>query len=145
MVCCFFGHRDTPQEYSPILEATVERLITEEGACEFYVGTHGNFDGMALKVLRLMKQRHPHICYSVVLAYHPGKQQTYEKYLPEETVYPDGLEKTPLRFAIIKRNCWMLQKSDCTIVCIVPGVRSSSSAMAKKAARMHKRIINIHK
>jgi len=71
MICCFFGHRDAPESCYSLLEKTIEELIVNEDADEFYVGTHGNFDAMALRALRLLKQRHPSITYSVVLAYMP--------------------------------------------------------------------------
>ena len=35
-----------------------------------------------------------------------------------ETLYPEVLEKTPLRFAIDKRNRWMISKSDIVVTYI---------------------------
>ena len=30
----------------------------------------------------------------------------------EQSIYPEGLEKTPKRFAILKRNQWMIDNAD---------------------------------
>jgi len=61
MVCCFFGHSDTPQHISPQIEAAVKKLIQRKMANEFLVGNQGQFDRMALAVLRSMKERYPQI------------------------------------------------------------------------------------
>ena len=46
-ICFFIGHRDTPQDVFPRLEAAVERHICTCGVAEFVVGNRGNFDRMA--------------------------------------------------------------------------------------------------
>ena len=61
MVCCFFGHSDTPQHIFPQIEAAVEKLIQCGMANEFLVGNQGRFDRMTLAVLRRMKERYPQI------------------------------------------------------------------------------------
>ena len=71
MVCCFFGHSDTPQHIFPQIEAAVEKLIRSGRANEFLVGNQGQFDRMTLAVLRRMKERYPQITYRVVLPYMP--------------------------------------------------------------------------
>ena len=51
MKVCFFGHSDTPWRIQPKLREVILDLIDNEGANEFYVGNHGNFDRMAIAVL----------------------------------------------------------------------------------------------
>ena len=34
------------------------------------------------------------------------------------TVYPEGLENVPKRFAIYARNKWMIEKSDFVVTCV---------------------------
>lgn len=111
MICTFFGNRDTPQEIEPILYQTMIRLIKEQGVTLFYVGNHGRFDRMAYHCLKRVKQQFPLIQYFVVLAYLPRGKDGLE-YLWEETIYPEGLEQVPYRLAIIKRNEWMIERSD---------------------------------
>ena len=51
MKVCFFGHSDAPWRIQPKLREVILNLIDNEGADEFYVGNHGNFDRMAIAVL----------------------------------------------------------------------------------------------
>lgn len=66
---CFFGHRDSSFELMPILRTEIEKLITQEGVNNFYIGANGNFDVMVHQVLKEIKGQHPQIEYTVVLAY----------------------------------------------------------------------------
>ena len=142
MVCCFFGHHDAPATIKTDLQKTIAALIEDEGVDSFLVGNHGAFDSMVLSALREAKAAHPHIAYSVVLAYMPSKNEEYTCINPMETVYPEGLESVPRRFAISWRNDWMLKQSD-TIVCYVWHSFGGSSKFIEKAKRQNKRIINL--
>lgn len=110
MICTFFGHRDCPDSIEIDLENCLRNLIENAGATAFYVGNQGNFDRLAYKVLKRMKQEYPYIIYTVVLAYMPKKEKQ-----PQETLLPDGIENVPRRFAICYRNRFMLKKADCII------------------------------
>ena len=68
MTCCFFGHKDTPSSVYEKLEEAVEKIIVEDRVSSFLVGNQGQFDSMALSVLRKLKLKYPHINYNVVLA-----------------------------------------------------------------------------
>ncbi len=116
LVCTFFGHRDTPNEIEPLLRAALIDLIENEQVSLFYVGNQGNFDWMVRKILRELKERYP-IDYAVVLAYLPEKPDPYEDY--SDTVYP--LEGVPPRFAIDRRNYWMLEQADYVITYVRVG------------------------
>ncbi len=110
MVCTFFGHQDTPQIIISELEKTIEHLISEKQVNIFYVGNHGNFDAMVKIILMKMKKRYPHISTFVVLAYLPNART--QEIFDIETIYPEGLETVPPRFAIDKRNRWMIKQAD---------------------------------
>ncbi|MBO4468435.1 MAG: hypothetical protein J5766_03955 [Clostridia bacterium] len=140
--CCFFGHKSIPTETTEPLRRQVRSLITEENVKTFYVGTHGEFDYMAYCVLKEMKKEFPDINYAVVLAYLPEKKEEYQLYSPDETLYPDGIEKVPKRYAILWRNDWMLDRCD-TMVCYVVHTAGGSGRMLLKAQKKNKRIINL--
>lgn len=108
-VCCFCGHAHTPDTVRGALEQAVEELIAEGKADTFYVGSQGGFDRMALCVLREKKKRYPHIQYAVVLAYLPGRGTGGGE---DPTLYPEGLERVPRRWAIAHRNRWMVARAD---------------------------------
>ena len=69
MKCAFFGHRDAPSEIRDRIKETVIDLIEERGVTKFYVGNNGNFDRMALSVLKELSGMYPQINYYVVYAY----------------------------------------------------------------------------
>ena len=142
MTCCFFGHKDSPSEVKSILRTTVEDLICSGKADSFLIGNHGAFDSMALSVLRDAKKEHPEITYNVVLAYMPGHKEEYNYVDPMETVYPEGLENVPPRFAISWRNDWMLKESQ-VVVCFVRHSMGGSGKFKEKAIRQKKEVINL--
>ena len=141
MVCCFFGHRDTPSTVKPDLIECITSLI-EEGVTEFLVGNQGAFDAIVLSALRIVKEQYPHITYNVVLAYMPAKKEEYTYADPMETMYPEGLESVPKKFAISWRNDWMLKESD-IVVCYVRHSFGGSGKFVEKAIKQNKRVINL--
>ncbi|MDE6763885.1 MAG: DUF1273 domain-containing protein [Oscillospiraceae bacterium] len=134
MNCTFFGHADAPSEVKSKLREEVIKLIENRGADRFYVGNHGSFDRMALAVLKELSEVYPQIDYCVVYAYLP---QDCEDFL--HTVYPEGIENVPKRFAINFRNNWMIRHADI----VITFVRNSfgNAAKFKNAAEKHGREI----
>lgn len=109
MTISFLGHKTTPQEIQPLLEATLIDLIENYEADLFYVGNNGNYDYMVRKTLRKLKLDYPHINYAVVLAYMPISSKDLDFMDYSDTIYPCGLENTPPKYAIYERNKWMLK------------------------------------
>ena len=143
MTCCFFGHSDCPFGIRPIIRVQIEKMMEESAKVKFYVGNHGQFDGMVRGIMKELISKGKKVDYSVVLAYIPG--QKYEFDLPDQyadTIYPDGLENVPQRFAICKRNDWMIDNSD-TVICYVVNHFGGAYTYTEKARRKGKRIINI--
>lgn len=112
MICTFFGHKDTPKEIEPTLRSTLIDLIENKNVNVFYVGNNGNFDTMVRRQLENLSQTYP-IEYHVVLAYLPTEKNKYDNLT--NTIYPEGLETVPKRFAIPWRNKWMIQQSDIVV------------------------------
>ncbi|MBO7218134.1 MAG: hypothetical protein J6V50_05480 [Clostridia bacterium] len=115
MICTFFGHREVNNrdEIAEKLYKTITNLIENRGVKTFYVGNNGSFDRLVLETLRKLSKIYK-IEYTVVLAY-LNLNDEYCDYDAKETAYPENLEKTPLRFAIDKRNKWMIGKSDIVV------------------------------
>ncbi len=140
MVCTFFGHRDCYELEGSVLQAAVEKLIAE-GVDTFYVGHQGDFDRMVFACLRRLRDRYPHISFSVVLAYLPSGvsgDDPYEGY----SLYPEGLELVPPRFAIEKRNEWMLCRAD-VCLCYVKRARGGAYKFMKRAEKKGRCVINL--
>lgn len=116
--CTFFGHRNITQKIEPILRLTLIDLIENKNIDSFYVGNHGNFDNMVKRSLKFLKRNYPHIHYEVILAYMPGKKDEFNNKDFSDTVYPEALENIPPKYAIIKRNRWMIDNSDYVVTCV---------------------------
>lgn len=138
MICCFFGHADTPQSVRPVLERTLADLIENYNATTFYIGTRGSFDRMALSVTRSLCRRYPGIDYRVVLPY----LNTPTACDALHTVYPAELEHVPAKFAISHCNRWMVRHTDLVIAYVI-GTAGGAAQSIRYARSLHKPIINL--
>ncbi len=139
MVCTFFGHKDTPKEIEPTLRSTLIDLIENRNVNVFYVGNNGNFDTMVRRQLEDLSHTYP-ITYSVVLAYLPTEKNKYDNLT--NTIYPEGLETVPKRFAISWRNKWMIQQAD-VVVTYVTHTYGGAAQFKEMAERQGKNVINL--
>ena len=139
MICTFFGHRDTPDEIRKALTETIKKLTTEEDELLFYVGNNGKFDYLVQIVLSEIKKEDKSIDYCVVLSYLGEHALSNQQ---ENTIFPEGLENVPPRFAISKRNEWMLKNSDCVITYTAHKF-SNSYKLIQKALKRGLRVINL--
>ena len=140
ITCTFFGHRDCPADIRPLLYSSIEKLIVNDGVNHFLTGNQGKFDAYVQGALLQLKQRYPHITYCVVLAYLPAQSQRTE--LP--TVFPEGMENVPAKFAISRRNHWMLKQSD-IVLSYIARPWGGAAQMANRAARQGKTVINLYR
>ena len=136
--CCFFGHREVTHNIRGRLTAIIEKLTTENGVTNFYVGHQGQFDSMVYSVLKELKVKYPHIRYIVVLAYMPDEH--IKKVYGEDTLIPDGMENVPKKFAISKRNDWMIQQSEIA-VCYVHKITGGAAKFREKAEKKGLKIL----
>ncbi|MBD5145390.1 MAG: hypothetical protein HDT21_05680 [Ruminococcus sp.] len=140
MVCAFFGHKDTLESIRPLLESAVKQIIERYPDTTFYVGNNGNFDRMVLSVLKSLSQDFPTISYSVILAYLPtGKSAEFDG-LP--TIYPDGIECVPKKYAISYRNDWIVKKAD-MVICYIKHNYGGAAKFVEKARKNGKIVYNL--
>lgn len=139
MICTFFGHSDAPETIKQPLHDALVDLIENYGVTEFYVGDSGNFDHMVCGQLRQLSKQY-HIDYSIVLAYLRNEKQGV--YGNDNTIFPEGIEAVPKRFAISWRNNWMLKNSDVVVTYIT---RSFGGAVkfADAAKRQGKMMVEL--
>ena len=97
---------------------------------------------MVATVLREVKLHNPQILYWIVLAYLPEKKQEYNPLSDIETIYPEGLEYTPRRFAISKRNQWMVQQSD-YVIAYVEHSFGGAAQFTEYAQKKNRMVINL--
>ena len=138
--CCFFGHREVKHNIRDKLTVVIEKLITEENVTEFYVGNQGQFDSMVYSVLKELKAKYPQIRYTVVLAYMPYEH--IKEVYGENTLFPDGMENILKKFAISKRNDWMIQQSGFS-VCYVHKITGGAAKFMEKCIKEKLKVIDI--
>ena len=108
-VCTFFGHSECYGLDAAVLRDAIEDLI-KQGITEFLVGNHGQFDSMVFSCLRELSKEYPEISYSVALAYLPTHNQEYDIY-QGHSFYPEGVEIGPAKFAIERRNRYLISSA----------------------------------
>ena len=140
MICTFFGHSNAASGIREKTKSTIEELLTQ-GVSQFYVGNNGNFDYIVQSILSELIESGKNIDFTVVIS------RINEKLIfsdQKHSMYPDGLEKVPPRFAIVKRNDWMILHSDVAIVYVSHSFTNSFNLM-QKATKRGLKIINIAK
>lgn len=113
----------------------VTQALIEQGATIFYLGGYGAFDELAAWVLRKQKETHPDI--ELVLV-RPYLNRNMEDSGYDYSVYPP-LESVPPRFAISKRNQWMVQKSNVVVSYVLHDWGGAAATL--RYARQKKKII----
>ncbi len=138
--CTFFGHRHVGEEIREDLRSAITDLIENENVTNFYVGNHGSFDRMTVNILKNLKSKYAHINYTIVLAYIPKKDKDEKDF--SNTVYPEGMELVPSKFAIIERNKWMIEKSEIVVV-FVKTLCGGAAKFKEIAQKKGRKVINI--
>lgn len=138
MTVCFCGHRDMYANADALrvwLENSLKALI-ERGADRFYLGGYGAFDSMAAVTLRDMRAIHPCIESVLVLAYLGRPLDELDRQLYDRTTYPP-LEGVPKRYAILRRNEWVVDHSDAVVSAVLHewGGAYQMLAYAKRKSR----------
>lgn len=137
MIVTFCGHREVrePEKVRKWLCETVEGLILEGADC-FYLGGYGQFDSMAAGVVRELKMKYQQIRSVLVLPY---LDKEYDASGYDESLYPP-LENVPRRYAISKRNEYMVDNADIVIAYVVFGFGGARKTL-RYAEKKRKRII----
>lgn len=112
MITMFCGHSAVyqPETLKKPLYNTIENLISE-GCTKFYLGGYGDFDNLAASAVRELKHVYPFIESILIIAYPDVKADAA---LYDSSLHPP-LENVPKRFAISRRNRWMVGQADVLI------------------------------
>ena len=137
MKVTFCGHKELADRTAvkQWLQTVCQELILQ-GADEFYLGGYGAFDSLCASVLRELKSENDYIQLILVLPYLNSRIIT-DGY--DETIYPP-LESVPKKFAILRRNEWMVQESDIVVAYVNHGWGGAAKTL-QYARRKRKRII----
>ena len=137
MIVMFCGHKEIsePDKLRRWLEETVEALI-QRGADTFYLGGYGAFDRLAANVVWSKKRLYPSVQSVLVLPYLDRAVDATDY---DSTIYPP-LENVPRRFAISRRNEWMVDHSDVVVAYVIHEWGGAATTL-RYAKRKHKEII----
>ena len=141
-VCALFGNRYVYENIDNRPETVLIELIENKKVKRLYVGNNGAFDRMAIAKLESLKRKYLHIEYTIVLAYLPANANEQSGNIIADTIYPDGLELVPRRFAISKRNSWMIDQSE-YVVTYVKNTTGCANKLKLMAIRKGKNVIDI--
>lgn len=137
MKVTFCGHKElTDRTTARQWLQSVCRELVLQGADEFYLGGYGAFDSLCASVLRELKSENDYLQLILVLPYLNSNIIT-DGY--DETIYPP-LESVPKKFAILRRNEWMVQESDIVVAYVNHGWGGAAKTL-QYARRKRKRII----
>lgn len=142
MTCTFFGHRVVTNDVKTRLRVVITDLIVHHAVDVFYVGNQGGFDEIVSEVLRELQTIYP-IDYAVVLAYFPIERDGNGTPNPPDTIYPEGLETVPKRFAICYRNRWMLERADYVVTYVTHRGGSDAARYQSLAEQRGKKVISL--
>lgn len=144
MICTFFGHKNTPASIKPILKAKIKQVTEHYPDAKFYVGHNGSFDSMVISVLKELSENYPGISYNVVLAYLPSAtaDKTGDFFYDVPSIYPEGIETVPKKYAISFRNEWMIRQAD-MVICYITHDFGGAAKYAQKARKNKKAVINL--
>ena len=108
MIVTFCGHSQIADK-----DAVRKRLTDEihAGYRMFYLGGYGDFDNLAVAVLSEFKKAYPDMERLLIIPYIDREYNTAQY---DGTLYPP-LENVPKRFAISRRNRWMIEQASVVI------------------------------
>ena len=118
MIITFCGHSNClfSDEEKEKLKQLLIKEIRKNPTCKFYLGGYGDFDSLCLRTLRELKTDYPDIELLFITPYIDKNYSKLEfaKYHYDDVIFPP-LESVPRKFAILKRNEWMVEEADLVI------------------------------
>ncbi len=131
------------------MESKILNLLESElngTPVQFLLGGYGQFDGFALRCCKKYKTLHPEATLTFVTPYLDDDYlKNRDIFLKEydDVIYPE-LEIVPKRYAISKRNQWMVQKAD-FLIAYVDHSWGGAVKTLEYAIRSKKNYVNLGK
>ena len=148
MIITFFGHSSLQNVVglAEKIEETILKNISPFEKTAFYCGGYGDFDKLCAKVCRSITKTNSNCELIFITPYITSSQQEKIKDfislgLYDDVIYPP-LEKVPYKFAISRRNEWMVEQSDLIIAYVENSYGGAYKAL-EYAYRKKKKIINL--
>lgn len=139
--CAFFGHRELFCDISEQLDIAIHTAINTYDISSFWCGNYGAFDLASAHAVKRIQAQYPWIESLWIRAYMPTPHETVHA-LYHDSIYPEGLELVPKRFAISKRNEWITTHCD-MVIAYVNSRYGGAYAACHRFARSGRPIINL--
>lgn len=138
MIIAFCGHDNVPDIHKvrEWLSHVLDQFIYEENVI-CYLGGYGGFDRLAASVVR-QKQKVNSSVQAVLII--PYLNRTYDESGYDYTLFPP-LESVPPRYAISKRNQWMVAQADVVIAYVTHGWGGAAKTLAYAQAKRKKVVL----
>ena len=147
MIITFCGHSNClfSDEEKEKLKQLLIKEIRKNPTFKFYLGGYGDFDILCLRTLRELKTDFREIELLFITPYIDKNYSKLEfaKYHYDDVIFPP-LESVPRKFAILKRNEWMVEEADLVIAYIKYSWGGAAKTL-EYAKRKKKHIVNIAK
>ena len=148
MIITFVGHSLVPSlnKVKEIVKEKIRSNIIDTKSVSFYLGGYGDFDKICAQACRELKQEYIGIEVVYVTPYMSFSEQAKIKEMQsgglyDTSIYPP-IENVPPKFAISKRNEWMIINAD-LIIAYVDHSHGGAYQSLQVAKRKKKKIINI--
>ncbi len=147
MIVTFIGHGklNIDDELKSRIKAEIEKCIDGD-ADTFYLGGYGDFDFACARIVKEVQKTFPEIKSYLITPYLNPVMQKKLKYIErlnlyDGSIYPE-IEEVPYKFAISKRNEWMVEQAD-VIIAFVDHDWGGAATTLQYAKRKKKTIINL--
>ena len=142
----FFGHSDTYLTNDKLTKLTeiIEEIICTNKNTEFFLGGYGNFDFICAQILKNLKNKYRNFKRIFITPYIENTylSNKFDKELYDDCIYPP-LENIPKKYAILKRNCWIID--NCNFLIFYKNNSCGGTAKAYKYAKQKQiKLININ-
>ena len=149
MIITFVGHSFVADQ-AKVKEAVknlIREIIVTSDTCICYLGGYGEFDELCAGACRELKAEGKKVQTVYVTPYLSESEQGKIKELQrlglfDLSVYPP-IENVPKKYAILKRNEWMIRSAD-TVISYVTHTYGGAYRSLSMARRSKKNIININ-
>ena len=148
MILAFVGHSLIPskEKLKGIVCEQIRCHIANKQTVICYVGGYGDFDAICAEACKELKKEYPEMQIIYVTPYLTLAEQNKIKimqscHLCDASIYPP-IENAPPKFAITKRNEWMMTNADLIIAYVKRNFGGAYQSL-QIAKRRKKEIINI--
>ena len=145
MIITFCGHSNClfNEDVKEQLKNILLDEIIKNPTCKFYLGGYGDFDSLCLRTLRELKKDFPEIELLFITPYLDKNYSKLEfaKNYYDDVIFP-SIESVPRKFAILKRNEWMVDSAD-LVISYVKYSWGGAAKTLRYEKRKKKQLINL--